>query len=97
MRDIKTLLILLREWIRDAHWIGGLCLEVSEMYKKDVISASECVHLKGYILKHKPTRGKYHEKGRIYNGFYWREGEVLKRQQWVNYLIRNYEIHNKKQ
>jgi hypothetical protein len=84
MRDIKTLLTVLRDYIaKEGLFGGGMCATLVWMRREGVITPGEFYLLFRYLREHKPL-----EAIRKNHAFWWPVGIVAPRIQWLNKQIR---------
>ena len=82
-RDIKELLILLREFLSEhiqEHVCGSMCWSAFEMRDRGMMTDKECITLIEYINGHKP-------KLRGGGGFWWKYKSLVPRIKFLNKLI----------
>jgi hypothetical protein len=89
MRDIKTLLIVLRDYIaKEGLFGGGMCATTMFMMRELVITTREYYALIAYLREHKPLEAIRKNHAFWWPAFWWPVGITAPRIQWLNKQIR---------
>jgi hypothetical protein len=81
MRDIKTLLTLLRDHIQIHGVITGLCSELYVIRRREEMTWGELQSLEYYLDTHEPLCPLWHP-------YWWKPGNAAPRVRWLNRQIK---------
>lgn len=91
MRSTKTLLIILRDHLKEQRCMkwNGLCVEMADLSdnSKSLVTHEEFIKVTDYFKKHRPKRGKFFDREYKDNSYFWEQYKYEIRFEWLNHLI----------
>ena len=93
-RDIKTLLRLLLakgeelSISKKGTNFASMCYWGTELWQADVISFHDNIRLKAFIMRNRPIKGKYFDRGFSDTNYYWSPFNFDIRLRWIKYQLR---------